>query len=82
MRLGFLLVSITLLVASVGAHQTPKPASFDCPVSQPNGPGKYEYKNEFLATSLWPDGTVVFKPGGPGSVEEDGSLSMKFPWTR
>jgi len=33
-------------------------------------------------TNLWPDGTVVFKPGGAGFVEEDGSLSMKFPWTR
>jgi hypothetical protein len=82
MRLGLLLVGIAWLAASVGAQQTPKPASFACPVSQPNGPGEYEYKNEFLMTSLWPDGTVVFKPGGPGSVEEDGSLEMKFPWTR
>ena len=31
---------------------------------------------------LWPDGTVVFRPGGPGSIEPDGSLSMKFGWTR
>jgi pimeloyl-ACP methyl ester carboxylesterase len=53
------------------------PTSFACPVSQPN-----EYKNEFLMTTGWPDGTVIFKPGGPGFVEKDGSLSMKFPWTR
>jgi hypothetical protein len=31
---------------------------------------------------LWPDGTVVFRPGGPGSIEPDRSLSMKFAWTR
>jgi hypothetical protein len=31
---------------------------------------------------LWPNGTVVFKPGGPGSIEPDGSLAMKFGWTR
>jgi len=31
---------------------------------------------------LWPNGTVVFRPGGPGSIETDGSLSMKFGWTR
>lgn len=55
---------------------------FACPVTKPNGPGEYEYRNEFLGTGLWPDGTVVFKPGGPGSVEEDGSLGMKFPWMR
>jgi hypothetical protein len=68
--------------SSLVAQQTPKPASFECPVSQPNTPGQLEYKNEFLGTALWPDGTVIFKPGGPGFVEEDGSLEMKFPWTR
>lgn len=31
---------------------------------------------------LWPSGTIVFQPGGPGSIETDGSLSMKFGWTR
>jgi hypothetical protein len=31
---------------------------------------------------LWPEGTVVFRPGGPGSIEPDGSLAMKFGWTR
>ena len=75
-------VAMVSLVASLRAQRTPKPPSFTCPVSHPNEPGNYEYKNEFLGTALWPDGTVVFKPGGPGSVEEDGSLSMKFPWTR
>lgn len=31
---------------------------------------------------LWPNGTIVFQTGGPGSIEPDGSLAMKFGWTR
>jgi hypothetical protein len=31
-------------------------------------------------TSLWMDGAVVFKKGGPGSILPDGSLRMKFLW--
>ena len=31
---------------------------------------------------LWKDGTIIFKPGGAGSVGRDGSLGMKFGWTR
>jgi hypothetical protein len=31
---------------------------------------------------LWPDGTVVFKPGGAGFITRDGSLGMKFGWRR
>ncbi len=74
MKLGSLLVGIAWLAASMGTQQTPKPAAFACPVSQPNGAafacpvsqpngsGEYDYKNEYLGTMLWPDGTVVFKP--------------------
>ena len=40
------------------------------------------YGNGKLWTQLWPDGTVIFRPGGPGFVLSDGSLSMKFPWWR
>jgi len=35
-----------------------------------------------LSTWLWPDGTIVFKPGGPGFVTDGGALGMKFPWMR
>src|SRR5229473_2666156 len=31
---------------------------------------------------LWPEGTVVFKPGGAGFVARDVALGMKFGWTR
>jgi hypothetical protein len=30
----------------------------------------------------WPEGEVVFKPGGPGFVTSDGALGMKFGWYR
>lgn len=40
------------------------------------------YGNGKLWTTLWPNGTVEFRPGGPGSMDSDGSLSMKFPWWR
>src|SRR2546427_75822 len=51
--------------------------SFRCPVTVPNektytgepGVGG-NYRNEALSTGLWPEGKVVFKPGGPGSVLE------------
>ena len=35
-----------------------------------------------MATQLWPDATIVFRPGGPGFVLPDGSLSMKFLWVK
>ena len=30
----------------------------------------------------WPNGEVVFRPGGPGFVTNDGALGMKFGWYR
>jgi hypothetical protein len=80
-RLGPWLVGIAWLTTSLGAQQTPESGSFACPVTKPNGFGN-EYRNEFLMTYIWTQGTVVFKPGGAGTVREDGSLEMKFPWTR
>lgn len=53
------------------------PAAISCNVT----PGRIA-ENEVLKTSLWPDGKVVFEPRGPGFVFDDGSLSMKWPWTR
>lgn len=40
------------------------------------------YGNGKLWTTLWPKGTVEFRPGGPGFIDADGSLSMKFNWWR
>ncbi len=65
------------------------PSPPGCPATLPNGatppgerPSVVDYGNGALWTQLWPDGTVVFEPGGPGSVESDGSLGMKWPWWR
>ncbi len=63
-----------------------------CEVTRPNGvvagserPEPNSYGNPQLSLGpfgLWPDGTVVFKPGGAGFITGDGSLGMKFGWTR
>lgn len=65
------------------------PAQGICRATKPNGqtpagekssPG--HHGNGTLWTVLWSEGTVVFRPGGPGFVLEDGALQMKFPWWR
>jgi hypothetical protein len=60
-----------------------------CKVTRANGQGTFLegmgaefYGNTLLSTGLWADGTVVFKPGGPGFVLADGALSMKWGWRR
>lgn len=61
-----------------------------CRVTIPNGstppgerPSPTHHGNGELWTALgWPDGAVVFRPGGSGFVLRDGSLQMKFPWWR
>jgi hypothetical protein len=49
------------------------------------GVNQHSYGNQQLSVGpfgLWPDGNVVFRPGGPGFMTQDGSLGMKFGWTR
>ena len=41
---------------------------------------RFNYGNGEQWTSLWSDGTVLFRARGPGFVYSDGSLSMKWPW--
>ena len=62
-----------------------------CEATEPNDVGilgqteRGSYGNGQLSVGpfgLWPDGTVVFKPGGSGFVTRDGSLGMKFGWRR
>ena len=76
---------------SASAQQLPG-ANVPCDVTSPNGIVAGEtarqdesYGNALLSVGpfgLWPDGTVIFRPGGAGSVTPDGALSMKFGWTR
>lgn len=65
----------------------PLPPARACAVTRPNGtqrPGRPPavdgYANDVLWTLLWPEGRVVFAPGGSGFVLPDGSLGMKWPW--
>jgi hypothetical protein len=60
-----------------------------CPVTEPNGmtppgeqPSELHHGIGELYTALWPDGTIPFSADGPGTIREDGSFSMKFPWWR
>jgi hypothetical protein len=68
----------------------------ECPVSKPDdrdisgealmaaGIQRTEllYGSDVIATTLWPDGTVVFRPDGSGTRMPDGSLRMKFLWIK
>lgn len=86
---------VLLALVSVGAARTHRrrhapPAA--CPVTIPRksstlpkdifGSGSAYWNDSLFVGGLWPDGTVVFRPGGPGVVLPDGSLSMKFGWYR
>jgi hypothetical protein len=62
-----------------------------CAVTAPNGiaAGEGHEAGSFgharlsvVPFGLWPNGTVIFKPGGAGFVEPDGALTMKFGWRR
>ena len=64
-----------------------------CPVSLPNvttSPNEhfvspisgYQNADGTLFTMLWAEGKVIFRPGGPGRINSDGSLGMKWPWYR
>src|SRR5215472_1876623 len=78
---------------SAAGEKTSKHTRTSCPVTPPDRlaptnegssvfQGWISDRKPALRVGLWPDGTVVFTPGGPGSTEPDGSLSMKFPWWR
>ncbi len=82
--------TMTLAPIQVGINEalaaTPGPP---CPVTVPNGstpPGEQPspdyYGNGQLWTVLWPAGKVIFEPGGPGTINADGSLGMKWGWWR
>jgi hypothetical protein len=81
-------LAITFMPSGLLSGQTLQPDS--CHVTTPNGivAGSSErneksYGNALLSVGpfgLWPNGTVVFKPGGAGFQTKDGGLGMKFGW--
>ena len=94
-RVAVRLLAVLLATATVSASSSPalNPYAVNdqspCHVTAPNGstppgerPSPRFHGDENLWTMLWPEGTIVFRPGGPGFVLPDGSLQMKFPWWR
>ena len=89
-------VALALAGCTTGAPADRLPGSaFDtaCPVSLPNVtkspdehfvPSGLAFQNAdgTIFTTPWPNGEVVFEPGGPGTINPDGSMSMKWPWYR
>ncbi|HEX3703985.1 MAG TPA: hypothetical protein VHU82_11690 [Vicinamibacterales bacterium] len=83
---------LTLLATSVVSAPRAHGSALTCDVTVPNGvvagsPNRDEnsYGTSALSVGpfgLWPNGTVVFKPGGPGFLTPDAALVMKFGWTR
>ena len=90
MRLAvWCIAAVTLVVLHVEPASAQAPEPSQCEVTLPNGvaargqaPTPHAHGTEALAVLLSPDGTVTFRPGGPGGVEPDGALTMKFPWHR
>lgn len=86
MRFAICVLLVGLIGAVSAKAQDPAATiqAIPCDVTVPNGRHAAGfYGNDGLSVSLgWPSGTVVFKPGGPGFVLSDGSLSMKFGWQR
>jgi hypothetical protein len=69
-----------------------KATPFSCPVTIGRksdispaeffGSGSAYWNDSLYVGGLWPDGTIVFKPGGAGFVYPDGSVGMKIAWYR
>jgi len=82
---GLVVAGIAVALAGCSGGQ-----AATCPVTEPNGslpPGETVTAREYLGngelwTVLWPDGRVVFEPGGPGEIRDDRGLAMKFPFWR
>jgi hypothetical protein len=91
MRVGAFILVAAAMTSSLSAQRLPQ-GDAPCSVTAPNGvvaglleQKDYSYGNSQLSVGpfgLWPDGTVIFRPGGPGFVTPDGALGMKFGWTR
>jgi len=84
MRLSMRVVGFVSVIAAgqslMNAGQTQADAA--CSVTVPNGVSG-DYGSTLLSVAgLWQNGTIVFKPGGPGFVTSAGALGMKFGWTR
>ena len=89
----FLVLGFSILLGSsiVSAAQQPGAAgdaTVNCSVTTPNGigilgnPARASYGNGRMSVGVGPEGTIIFRPGGPGFVTSDGALGMKVGWRR
>ena len=70
------MIAISLLLRTAPTAQVTAPQ--DCAATAASVSGDSRL-NVVLG---WPDGEVVFRPGGPGFITSDGALGMKFGWYR
>jgi hypothetical protein len=74
-----------VLVCAVGAAALWSQAKAQPTTKQENGcrVSRGSQANDALRALGVPlDGRIVFRPGGPGFVDRDGALGIKFPWER
>ena len=80
MSIRVLLWAVALVSLTTSTQPLRRGHAATCsPTTTPPG---VRYGNEFLSTVLWPDGRVIFRPGGSGFSFPNGALEMKFPWWR
>ena len=90
-RVVWMAMASAIAVVPGAVAQPPEPAEATCPVTIRNGlglkrsvgespAGSHGNDSRTIATSLWSDGTVTFKPGGPGCIIDDEGMWMKWPW--
>lgn len=83
---------LPLALAVAGRGQTKNFKFADCPVTAPRptpdslrehiGTGKAYWNGNLYVGFLWSDSTLIFRPGGAGSILQAGSMKMKYPWFR
>ena len=90
-RAVWIAMASAIAVVPGAVAQSSEPADATCPVTITNGlglkrsvgespAGNHGNDSRTLATALCSDGTVTFKPGGPGCIDDEGGMSMKLPW--
>ncbi|MFL6551321.1 MAG: hypothetical protein ACJ8OJ_21725 [Povalibacter sp.] len=79
MSVGSALTPALLLLGSISIASASDAVSESCRVTFPEGG---PYGNAALKANLPGAGKFVFKPGGPGFVDQDGGLGIKFSWER
>jgi hypothetical protein len=86
------ITSAMVILACVIGQSTRAQDSTSCPVTIGKkspidpaaffGSGSAHWNGNLYVGGLWPDGIIVFRPGGAGIHYPDGSLGMKIAWYR